>query len=390
MKLRTFSGFFIVLILMTTVSSALSLQLVKADPEFIYIKADGTIDPPSAPITVNGLTYTLTSDVYSAIVIQKDGITVDGASHFIQGQGASIDPNTGVELIGRLNVVIKNLVIEQFRQGIYLGSSSSGCIITSNTILNNNLRGILFDSSSNNYIVNNDIENTLWDAIWLRQSSNYNTVNGNTLKNNGDDGIGLSLSADGNLIYENNIIGNYYGVELGINPASGNIIYHNNFIGNTIQVYDPTPAANTWDNGYPSGGNYWSDYAGVDMKQGPTQSLKGSDLIGDTPYVIDQLNIDHYPLMTTWSPLPSSISGLISEVNQLSSKGQFASKLVTNVLLVNLNVAQKFFDRGKLNDALITLRVFRAIVQNLPSSQITPTARNLLLGSTDNVLSDLK
>jgi hypothetical protein len=52
------------------------------------------------------------------------------------------------------------------------------------------------------------------------------------------------------------------------------------------------------DNGI--GGNYWSGYNGTDSDQ---------DGIGDTPYIIDENNTDHYPLMghfqnfnvSTWS-----------------------------------------------------------------------------------------
>jgi hypothetical protein len=66
-----------------------------------------------------------------------------------------------------------------------------------------------------------------------------------------------------------------------------NSIYHNNFVDNGQQFYSYN-ATNDWDDGYPSGGNYWSDYNGTDANH---------DGIGDTPYVIDANNIDHYPLV---------------------------------------------------------------------------------------------
>jgi hypothetical protein len=43
---------------------------------------------------------------------------------------------------------------------------------------------------------------------------------------------------------------------------------------------------NDWDFGYPDGGNFWSDYTGVDLYYGPNQDILGSDGIGDTPYTI--------------------------------------------------------------------------------------------------------
>jgi hypothetical protein len=57
-----------------------------------------------------------------------------------------------------------------------------------------------------------------------------------------------------------------------------------------------------WDDGYPSGGNYWSDYTGLDLYKGANQTVAGSDEIGDTPYTVDANNIDHYPLMNPWTP----------------------------------------------------------------------------------------
>jgi outer membrane protein assembly factor BamB len=64
--------------------------------------------------------------------------------------------------------------------------------------------------------------------------------------------------------------------------------------------FETTGYANVWDDGYPSGGNYWSDYAGSDLFSGSNQNELGNDGIGDTPYIIDSDNLDRYPLMIPW------------------------------------------------------------------------------------------
>jgi len=127
--------------------------------------------------------------------------------------------------------------------------------------------------------------------------------------------IGIRLfNAFDNEIY-NNIIRNNseYGINIELMNAQRNKIYHNNLIDNTQNADDLHN--NTWHNGYPSGGNYWSDYNGNDMYHGPNQDLLGSDGISDTPYYIaGGSNVDSYPLMypygcDTTSPITIKIVG---------------------------------------------------------------------------------
>jgi hypothetical protein len=68
---------------------------------------------------------------------------------------------------------------------------------------------------------------------------------------------------------------------------------------------------NSWDDGYPSGGNYWSDHNGTDSFCGPYQNETGGDGIGDTPYVINDNNVDHYPLMQ-----PFNSEFLVTDLNR--------------------------------------------------------------------------
>lgn len=63
-----------------------------------------------------------------------------------------------------------------------------------------------------------------------------------------------------------------------------------------MQAIDASSAVNIWDDGYPSGGNFWSDYTGTDNFSGPGQDIPGSDGIGDTPYAFVGAQ-DNYPLM---------------------------------------------------------------------------------------------
>jgi parallel beta-helix repeat protein len=137
--------------------------------------------------------------------------------------------------------------------------------------------------------------------------SNHNTIVNNTISNTSK-GIALCHACTDNTIFDNTVSNNDYGIGLS-GYSKDNTIYHNNFINNTNQA-DDTTGTNQWDKGYPSGGNYWSDYTGVNLYSGPLQDQPGSDGIGDTPYT----NIgggsgaqDNYPLMSPFDYTEYSI-----------------------------------------------------------------------------------
>lgn len=210
----------------------------------ILIRADGSIDPPTAPIsTADGFTYILTGSIDDSLVVERDSITIDGNGHTLRGVGGG----TGISLSGRTNITIKNIQIRNFQSGIRLNSSSH------NNISGNNIAG-------NSY------------GIILEQNSSYNVVRGNNIGQNSNAGIMLD-------------------------SASQNIICYNSFVENAQQA-TIIASANVWNDDYPLGGNYWSDYAHSDEKSGPGQDLPGGDGIGDEPYVIGAGNTDGYPLMT--------------------------------------------------------------------------------------------
>ena len=273
----------------------LSLSLVNTQPVkpqssgTVYIRADGSVEGTDK-IQRDGNVYTFTENIYDEIVVERDNIVVDGAGYTVQGTGADDSPPwyRGIDLSHRSNVMIKNTRISRFHYGIHLDESLNNNII-GNYITNNS--NIALYSSSNNNVTGNYITNNNGNGIYFVDSSK-NTISGNNITNN-NIGIFLYMGSSKNTIYGNNITNNYNGIYLC--EASNNIIYHNNFINNMYHVYDVimefifgTRSVNIWDDDYPSGGNYWSDYTGEDAN---------GDGIGDTPYVIYEKNQDNYPLM---------------------------------------------------------------------------------------------
>ena len=214
-------------------------------------------------------------------------------SNIISGNNITANNGYGAVLsYSSYNDVSENSIMANNQSGIRL-DSSLGNIISGNNITANNLNGVHLLSSSGNSISRNNMMANNGSGILLSYSSG-NDVSGNNIANNRY-GIRLDFSS-GNRLYVNNLTANSRNGVCSYS-SSGNSIYHNNFMNNIGQQVNSTASTNVWDDGYPFGGNYWSNYIGVDFYIGPYQNVIGSDGMGDTPYVIDTNNKDRYPLM---------------------------------------------------------------------------------------------
>lgn len=283
-----------------------------------------------------------------------------GAGQFPEWQfGIRIYDSTQIKIIG--NNATKNLFF------IWLENSRHNEII-GNNIYKNNI-AIRLNYSSYNIISHNNISFNEWGVILDWHNTN-NNITENTITFNMQTGIHLLYSSN-NVIMENNITSNEYGVSLthlsrnnrilgniisnnwcGItfeNASSTNSIYHNNFIENEQQILDfhwssPwVPAStNTWNNSYPSGGNYWSNYTGVDYYSGPKQDQPGSDGIGDMPHVIDENNVDYYPLMGPFRSLKVFAEYALGTVSNSTIEGfQYNESSKTLTLYVSNKTSEQ-------------------------------------------------
>lgn len=516
MERRIVSGLVLTLLLTGALALAFNIQPVKAESGTIYIRQNGSIDPPTANITTTDkVIYTFTGNNYYPIVVERDNIVIDGVGYKLQGTGAP-PLSYGIDLSGRENVEVRNIKISNFSgAGIYFSASynnrvngntitanhlgaivlihSSNNIISGNTIANhtfsaivlisssnfnnfsentitNNSDGIISDRSSNNNISGNTITNSgamgiiitishnntvsgntitasYFDGIAFAHCSNSsvtgntitansrgillaecsnNSISGNTVTTNDYNGIRISWSSNnsvsGNTIADNmegimldyycsynrvegnTIANNFYGIylwEIVNNSLYHNSFYHNNFVDNNQQVYDwaweylrSSSSVNFWDDGYPSGGNYWSDYQ---ERYPDAQELDDSG-IWDTPYQIDENNQDKYPLIEPWTPppptpeppTPTTIEALKTKIMQLGSESEISNEGIIQSLIAKLNTAQKLADNEKVEEAKNILNnAFVAQVQNLTGIHITAEAADILVNSAEYILTHL-
>ncbi len=204
----------------------------------------------------------------------------------------------GILLLLSTNNIVENCKVMNAHHGVGLHDSSNNNVI-SNVIASNNFYGIKLYNSSNNNVIQSCISYYNFHGISLATLSGNDIIRNCNVSYNQYSGFDLMDYPLNNTISDNIIASNTHGID--VHNCSGNIIYHNNFLNNTQQVCSFDDSINVWDNSYPSGGNFWGDYANVDLFSGLHQNETGSDGIGDAPYVIDENNADRYPLIKPYA-----------------------------------------------------------------------------------------
>ncbi len=217
-----------------------------------------------------------------------------------------IDVTAGMK-VERDNVTVTGLTIFDGYDGISVGASY--CNISGNKIKqathgivvfgnNNQITGNVFESiglssaiqlnfAYENIVKNNYIESCV-EGIQIWQNSNNNTITENTIRNCKNTAVNFQHSNNNKLI-GNNITNS--GLGTSIYGSNNNSICKNNYVNNTFQFSANEWYYLTWGNPRSVNiisENYWSDYNGTDSN---------GDGVGDVPYVIDEYNMDPYPLM---------------------------------------------------------------------------------------------
>lgn len=261
---------FVVLVLVISVASLSKDVRVKAVSE-IYVSPTQSIQG-AINSAADGDTIIVENGVHVEgqypIVVNKS-ITLKGqntAETVIDGNGSSVGVLlVRVDGVRVLNLTIQNTTQDYYVAGISLTNMKSAEV--ADCVLTNCGTGLMMTNSSGNNITRNNIVDDKSYGVYLHVGSSFN------------------------LILDNNVTRNPTGIIFADVSCQNNTIYHNSFVDNVNQE-SGLGTATRWDDGYPSGGNYWSDHTNEDLFSGSGQNLTGSDGIADVSY----RDLDEYPL----------------------------------------------------------------------------------------------
>ena len=199
------------------------------------------------------------------------------------------------------NIISGNNISSNKLNGISLRWDSHYNTVSNNKVLFNRQHGIVI-SSGKNIIISNNISYNDPTGLYLLDCNNC-SISNNTIIGNKENGIRIYGESKHNIITFNNIINTtkWHGIVIG-HSSKFNNVYHNNFLKNKHSAQDLN-SNNSWDNGYPSGGNYWDDYE--EKYPDARKTLRG---VWSVPYNISGGDSqDRYPLVKPYTKFKSKL-----------------------------------------------------------------------------------
>ena len=172
----------------------------------------------------------------TCIELHKDDIILKCRGNTITGTESGI----GIDVDGNGNT-IEDCIIGNFDTGIRISETSSGNYILENEIDSNKGDGIFLDKSSGNEILDNKIKDNRGKGIYLLESSG-SIIQENEVDSN-HDGILLYDSTE-NTIEQNKVYSSTYGIFMSGN-VDGNTLNGNEVCYNTDDIYLSAVAAGT-------------------------------------------------------------------------------------------------------------------------------------------------
>jgi hypothetical protein len=342
-------------------------------------------------------TCTLNKDVQGQVRISSSGVTLDGNGFkiFRDLLTSPSSDRVGITVSGSSNVVLKNISIISFHNGILYQGTSNGLVIQDSSIQYAGSGAIYFlNGAGGGTIKNTKVENAYWG---VKITTSGNTIENSTFIST-TNGIILSGS-------NNNVIGNYIyaptkfgsnsstrGIDISYSPNSivkentvegmrshgiyaggeGVKIVNNNFINNGDSQFSVHDKYNTYNEPLPVGGNYWDFYD--EEVEGCVDS--NNDRICDSLLYFNIYDPDHIgPLYGDFYPWTQKDGWKASQIPD-----EYFAKIINSPNGVN-----KVYESDDSNSEVIKTLPNDWVVKVF-SESVTPTGWVKIEDMTDNTI----